>query len=50
MGGNNLKYMEDDYDREIDKKREDTRNHKQKIPRPFSSAVRQRNTFTKNEQ
>ncbi len=50
IGGKNFRYMEDDYDREKDNKREKSRQHKEKIPRPFSSTVRQRTTFTKDQQ
>lgn len=50
IGGNRFKYVEDDYDREKDRKRENSRKHQQKIGKPFSSTVRQRNTFTMNEQ
>ena len=50
MGGTSIKYIEDDYDREKDKSRENLRQHKENIPRPFSSAVRQKTTFTKDKQ
>lgn len=50
MGGKTYKYIEDDYDREKDYKREMSRQHKEKIPRPYSSTVRQRTTFTKDKQ
>jgi hypothetical protein len=49
IGGTTIKYTEDDFDREKDHKREVGRKHKEKIPRPFSSTVRQRTTFTKNK-
>ncbi|CAI2375938.1 unnamed protein product [Moneuplotes crassus] len=50
MGGKTIKYIEDDYDREKDYKREQSRRHKEKIPKPFASTVKQRTTFTKDEQ
>lgn len=47
---NNFTYTCDDYDNFKDHKREETRQHKAKIPRPFSTTVRQRTTFTKDKQ
>ena len=41
-------YIESDYDRQKDLAREKLRKHKQLIPRPFSSTVRQRDGFTKD--
>jgi len=49
IGGSTIKYSEDDYDREKDHKREESRKNKERILLPFSSRVKQRTTFTKDK-
>lgn len=49
IGGSVYRYTEDDFDHQKDDNRERLRKHKEKISSPFSSTVKQRTTFTKNQ-